>query len=253
MPWERTLFTHNGIDRTNRYPGAVRTPHYRLVCTIDGPQAGSQAKNRDDSRSPWMLFDMVNDPSETNDVADQHPEIVAKLSAQYETWIDGLHAEPLERWPLEIGHDEHNPVRLHASQADAVPPVAYKVGGFSNDWLTHWTSTEGAIRFPIRVVEAGGYAVELIYACPEADAGSIITVRAGDAKVSTAVPAFESEPIPMANRDEMSQDRYRVQTWGRLPVGTLSLEEGPVTLSVEADSLAGSQVMEFMGIELKKL
>jgi hypothetical protein len=34
---ERTLFVHNGIDETNKWPAAVRTPRYRLVREIQGP------------------------------------------------------------------------------------------------------------------------------------------------------------------------------------------------------------------------
>lgn len=249
----RTLFTHNGIDRSNRYPGAVRTPRYRLLNTIEGPQAGSQAKNRDATRSPWMLFDMVEDPAQTTNIADQHPELVEELAKEYEDWLDGLYADPPQRWPLPIGHDAHNPVRLHASQATASLPIAYHVGGFAHDWLTHWTSVDGSIQFPIEVVKPGSYAITLIYTCHKEDAGSQISVQAGDASTTAIVPAFETQALSLPNRDETSNERYLVQTWGRLPVGTLSLKEGPTTLSLKADSMTGNQVMELLAVEIEKL
>ena len=49
------LFTHNPISETNRYPGAVRTPQYRLVREIRGPAGGSKAKPNDAGASAWQL------------------------------------------------------------------------------------------------------------------------------------------------------------------------------------------------------
>ena len=41
---DRTLFTHNPIDESNKYPGAVRTQRYRLVREIKGSGGGSKAR-----------------------------------------------------------------------------------------------------------------------------------------------------------------------------------------------------------------
>ncbi len=41
---ERVLFTHNPIDETNKYPGAVRTQRYRLVRKIRGPAEARKPK-----------------------------------------------------------------------------------------------------------------------------------------------------------------------------------------------------------------
>jgi len=250
---ERVLFTHNGIDETNRYPGAVRTPRYRLVCTIDGPQAGSQSVNRDETRSAWMLFDMKEDPGETTDIAKKHPEVVDALAAQYEAWVDYIHAEGLRRWPLPVGHDAHNPVRLHASQAYKRAPVAYAVGGFAHDWLTNWTSTEGAIWFEVDAAEAGRYAVEIAYTCEPENAGSEIEVRAGGSRVTATVAAAEPVAIDLPNRDEASNERYRNRKWGTLRMGTLTLPEGISQVRIEAQTVAGSNVMDFKHLSLEKL
>lgn len=249
---ERTLFTHNPIDETNRYPGAVRTPRYRLVNRIDGPQSGSQAVNRDETRSDWMLFDMKYDPAERHDIADQHPELVRELAALYEEWIDDIHAEGLRRWPLPVGHDEHDPVRLHASQAYFEDPVRYAVGGFAHDWLTGWTDDSGEIRFEVDANEGGVYDVAIAFTCPPEDAGSSVTVSGGSSSASAVVPSFAPVDIDLPNRDEASNERYRNREWGILPVGSIRLPEGVSTIRIKADSLAGDSVMDFKHLALTK-
>ena len=78
---ERTLFTHNPISETNKFPGAVRAQRYRLVREIKGPAGGSKAKANDASATPWQLYDMQSDPGETKDIAADHPDIVKQLAA----------------------------------------------------------------------------------------------------------------------------------------------------------------------------
>jgi len=250
---ERILFTHNGIDETNRYPGAVRTPRYRLVTRIKGPQAGSQSVNRDETRTPWELYDMKEDPGEKNDIASGNPELVAELSGLYEAWIDDIFAEGLRRWPIAVGHDEHNPVRLHASQAYFEAPVAYAVGGFAHDWLTDWTDESGEIGFEIDVVEAGSYEVEIAFTSPAENAGSVITVEAAGSSASATVPAFAPVDIPLANRDEASNARYRNREWGILGVGALDLPKGIWKITIRAHSIPNGSVMDFKHLELRKI
>jgi arylsulfatase A len=247
---ERILFTHNPLDETNRYPGAVRTPRYRLVCRIDGPQAGSQASNRDHTRSDWMLFDMKYDPGETTNIAAKHPDIVAELAALYEEWIDDVSAKGVRRWPIQVGHSAHNPVVLHASQAFFEAPVAFQVGGFAYDWLTHWSDLSGEISFELDVQQAGYYGLEIAYTCEPEDAGSILVVTAGEASASVTVPAFAAVEIDLPNRDEASNIRYRNREWGKLPIGKLFLPEGEIVIRMNAQKIAGGNVMDFKHLSL---
>ena len=77
----RTLFTHLGRwdkgkpSESGKYAQcSVRTPDYHLVCTTKGDQPA------------WMLFDVRTDYGEKQDIAAQHAEIVAEMSAAFEKW-----------------------------------------------------------------------------------------------------------------------------------------------------------------------
>ena len=251
---ERTLFTHNPISQTNKYPGAVRTQKHRLVREIKGPAGGSKAQANDASATPWQLYDMEKDPGQSRDIAADHPDLVKQLSAQYDAWFSDISGGGLQRFPLPVGHAEHNPVELHAPQAFFDPPLQFASGpGFANDWLTGWTDARAKVAFEIDVVTAGNYEMELAYACPASDAGSRIRISVGDASVETTLPAAPAEEILLQHRDEDGKTRYRNRDWSHLKIGTLKLPKGPARLTVQALTLTGSQVMGFKQVKLRRL
>ncbi|MBM4156409.1 MAG: hypothetical protein FJ221_15475 [Lentisphaerae bacterium] len=247
----RTLFTHNPIDETNRYPGAVRTQRYRLVREIKGRSGGSAAKANDGSAGDWQLYDMLADPGQSNNIAAGEPALVADLSAKYEAWIDDIFRDGLRRPPIPVGHAEHNPVDLHAPQSYPTAPLSFACGpGFAHDWLTNWTNTSGRIRFEIDAARAGEYAVELAFACPAADAGSRIRVSAGEAAVEAVVPAAPAPDLPLPHRDAEGHAKYRNREWGVLKAGTLHLPAGLSAITIEALAQPGGRVMDFKHLRL---
>ncbi len=251
---ERTLFFHNPIDETNRYPGAVRTSRHRLVREIPGPSAGSAAKANDASAKPWQLYDMLADPGQKRDLARAQPAVVERLAKAYDAWFEEVTREGRERLPLPVGHDAHNPVELHAPQAYFSGGLRFHAGpGFAHDWLTGWTSAEARLWFEVEVVQAGEYAVEIDHACPEAEAGSVIRVRAGTAAVEAAVTPAPIRPVDLPTRDAKGRERYQNRVWGTLVVGRLPLAAGRQQITVEVVRMAGAQVMDFKQLRLRRL
>ena len=249
---KRTLFTHNPIDETNKFPGAVRTQRYRLVREIKGPAGGSNAKANDASATPWQLYDMESDPSETKNIAADHPDIVKQLGDQYDAWFADISRDGLQRFPLPIGHAEHNPIELHAPQAYLDKPLKFASGpGFANDWLTGWTDAKAKVWFDIEAVTAGDYEIEIALACPPADAGSRLRISGGSESFETVVPAAPAREIPLPHRDEEGSARYRSRDWTTLKAGTLKLPKGPAKLTLEPLSMPGTQVMDLKQVKLK--
>jgi len=251
---ERVLYTHNPIDETNRYPGAVRTQRYRLVREIPGPAGGSNAKARDKEATPWQLYDMQEDPGETTDLAATLPDRVRELSALYETWVDDITRGGLRRFPLPAGYSEQPSVELHAPQAYFSGSLRFNAGpGFANDWLTGWKGLDGKLWFELDVHQAGEFEVEIAFTCPPADAGSRIRVSTTTSSIETTVPAAEFVPVRLPHRDESGKARYQNREWSALKVGVLSLKKGATTLTISPVSIPGSQVMDFKHIRLTRV
>jgi len=248
---ERTLFTHNPINETNKFPGAVRTQRYRLVREIVGKAAGSGAKANDSSAKPWELYDMEADPSETSNIATEHADIVNQLSAQYDAWFVDISRDAQRRLPLPVGYPQHNPVELHAPQAYLDKPLKFASGpGFANDWITGWTDSKRKLWFELEVTAAGSYEIELAFACLPADAGSRLRISIGGESLETTIPPAPAPEIPLPNRDEEGKTRYRNREWGTLKAGSLNLPAGPAKITLEPLAMPGTQVMDFKHLKL---
>ncbi|MEN8128144.1 MAG: hypothetical protein ABFR90_10120, partial [Planctomycetota bacterium] len=46
----------------------------------------------------WALYDLNADPHQNNNIADQHPEIVQKMSEHFEGWWKKVEVVMKERW-----------------------------------------------------------------------------------------------------------------------------------------------------------
>lgn len=234
---ERILFTHNPINETNKYPGAVRTQRHRLVREVKGVGGGSKAKANDETAKPWQLYDMEKDPAQLHDLAEEQPEIVVKLSAAYDRWFADISREGLQRFPLPVGHAEHNPVELHAPQAFYDKPLVFANGpGFANDWLTGWSDMKATVRYEIDVVTAGEYDIEIAYA---AASETRIQVRHQKDTMESVLPAANAPEVILAHRDEEGRARYRDRWWKHHRIGTMALPRGPTVLYLQCRSLPG--------------
>ena len=250
----RTLFTHNPISADNRYPGAVRTARYRLVRTIRGPQGGSSAKPNDGSASKWMLFDMQADPGEKRDLAKQHPDIVAKLSQEYEAWYDDISREPLTRLPIQVGHAQENPVTLNAPQAYFEGNLRFDHGpGFAHDWLTDWNDMQAKVWFELDVVRDGKYEVELRYACPHADAQTKLRVLVADDDRTVHLSSADAPIVKLPHRDARSRERYVNRQWGGHSLGTFTLPAGKQRLQLQLISLGDARMVDLKSVRLTRL
>ena len=92
---QRTLLVHSQrIEYPEKWRKcAVMTDRWRLV---NGTE----------------LYDMKADPGQRANVADQHPDVVARLRAEYEAWWQSL-APVFDRFvAIGIGSDQENPSRL---------------------------------------------------------------------------------------------------------------------------------------------
>ncbi|MHC4995812.1 MAG: N-acetylgalactosamine-4-sulfatase, partial [Planctomycetota bacterium] len=103
------------------------------------------------------LYDMPSDPAQERDVAKQHPEVVARLTAFYEHWWADISPSFSQATAISLGHPADNPARLT-----------------SHDWITTqmtpWNQSQvrGALNgaqntgfWNVNVTSSGNYEIRL--------------------------------------------------------------------------------------------
>jgi arylsulfatase A len=234
---DRMLFTHRErrTDPMAMYPGVVRTQCYNLV---NGKE----------------LYDIENDPGEQNDVAEQHPEIVAELRTAYEAWFRDVSTErKIGPRPIPVGYWEENPVRLPAPQSCLHGNAKFhQRTGWAHDWITNWKGLEDSVHWDINVVHSGSYEVAVQYLCPEADVGSRIRVSAAG-RIAEATISEATSMAPKPRRDAIPRRVAPEMNWGALVLGTVRLDAGETKLIVNALSKPGDTVMDLKAVVLRRL
>jgi len=231
------------------------SPTTFLAALMFAALAVAQATNASQATQPNVLLIITDDQgygdfSIHGNTHLQTPNI-DKLGARYDAWFADISRQGLERFPLPVGHAEHNPVELHAPQAFFTQPLQFAVGvgsGAANDWLTAWKDAQGKVWFDIEVATAGDYDIELALACPPSDAGSRVRISVGSESFETVIPAAVAREIPLPHRNANAQ--YRSREWATLKAGTLKLPKGPAKLTLEPLTMPGAQVMDLKQVKL---
>ncbi|WP_435008150.1 arylsulfatase [Tundrisphaera lichenicola] len=86
--------------------------------------------------TPYLLFDLLADPSEARDIADRHPEIVASMLRDYEAWFDEVNsARRFEPPRIYLGSDLEEPVTLTRQdwRGEAFVKNSTEMGGWEVD------------------------------------------------------------------------------------------------------------------------
>jgi hypothetical protein len=220
--------------------GAVRTQKWRAVKTGKG----------------WALYNMSRDAAQEHNLAAEHPDVVKQLSDAYEKWWADVSQDGFDPIPTEIGHAERPTIELPGHEAllpPGKPGISYGgKNGWANDYVTNWTSTDAAPRWPVRVVQGGQYAVTLIYACEASDVGSKLAVTFGDARLEAVIDrAHDAVEIPAGDR--VGRKEVPERRWGELPIGTIQLAPGDGDLVLHALTRPGEQVATIKAIRLSRI
>ncbi len=236
-PDDRIIFAHRFFGgKLQLRSGAARSKRYRYVLT-----------NQEET-----FFDLINDPGQKKDISKANPEQFESHRTAYRQWFEDVS----KNWEIvsliPCGYSEFPITHLHAVQSKPSGEIKFHGRGFHHDWIINWVDPKDDIKWNIDVVESGRYRVAIKYTCPEKDIGSKIRISVGGKSLTATVDkAYDPDLFP--NRDRAPRSGEIEKPWATLEVGHLNLKKGVDTLTLSADHMPGSQVMEVREVILERI
>ncbi len=96
MPKDRVL---DGLPCLSALTGAAPSPHERLVFHLRGSSAlreGALKIIRPNAKAAWELYDLANDPAESNNLAKARPADVERLATAFAQWQEDVKKDASE-------------------------------------------------------------------------------------------------------------------------------------------------------------
>jgi arylsulfatase len=149
---DRPLFTH--IGRWDR--GKQAETAYRQCRIREGKWSLVNVKN---TPKAWELYDVAADPGEQNDLVKQHPNVVARLTAEYDRWWQSVQPDLVnENVPVPAV----NPFKVAYERQFGPPPTASDVsyGSHPKQVMHFWKTPQAAADKPAPLlffIHGGGW------------------------------------------------------------------------------------------------
>jgi len=230
---DRMIFTHHVQWNYKKTPGSVRTATHRLVLTPGGDT---------------LLYDMIADPEQKNDISDSFPEVTGKLSSAYDEWIADVTAGGTEALAVPIGFEEAPRVHLPAPEALSSGGITYKGGsGWANDWFTGFSADSDSVYWPVRIVEEGEYLISAEFSTGPVEKPVTILINSGSNSIMHEIKEEINAPY-LPSPDRIERGEVYERQWVVTGLDTLRL--GQETSWISFRLLNGKDLSDF---ELKSL
>lgn len=166
-----TIQAHRGNEAVRYHNFMARTPGWKLVNASGFHEELASVKPR------FELYDMRADPLELVDVAAEHPDVVARMRAEYDAWFDDVGSTRA---------DNYAPPRIVIG-SDAAPEVVLT----RQDWRRERDDGRPYGHWEVRVQSPGPYRVRVRF--PKNAKVQSVTLRLGEFAQTEAAHAGASE------------------------------------------------------------
>jgi arylsulfatase A-like enzyme len=202
------------------------------------------------------LYDMVADPSQDHNVATEHPDETARLSAEMNAWKKELQpTRERDDRPFTVGYPAFPITQLPARDGIPHGGVQRSSKAPNCSFFTHWTSPEDSITWDVDVNTAGKYEAVIYYTVPAADVGSTVELAFQENHIQGKVAEANDPPLHGVEHDRAPRGQESlVKDFKPLDLGEIELKKGRGELTLKALNVPGKTVMDvrLMFLTLKK-
>jgi arylsulfatase A len=206
----------------------ISDSRWKLLC-----QVGQEAEP---SESSWRLFDLQADPGEETNLANQYPEVVQKLRAEFVRWFTdatrGIDYAPIR---IPVGHPNEPTAEISPSWAVwSGKHVRYTFNGYDWDTIDGWKDPGEKATWRLDVQTEGTYKVQLSYGCRPLDQGGTLRMRIGDNSIDHQVHATTT-----------------AEQFETFDAGLIDLPKGEIQLVAEVVDAPGNELMRLNKVTLQ--
>ena len=200
------------------------------------------------------LFNIIKDRGQYYDISEQKPELTNRLQDSLMYWKQNVVNEiDKESRPFPVGHPDFKYTQLPARDAEAHGDIK-RSNRFPNcTFFTNWTNTNENITWDVEVLSDGEYRVKLYYTCAHKNLGSTIELNLDGNKVTGKITQAHDPPLRGMNHDRVKRQESYVKAFMPKTLGTMSLEEGRGTLTLQATNIPGNMAMDFRLLMFEKI
>lgn len=202
-----------------------------------------------------QLFDMINDPTQRVNAAEEFPEIYNQLTLAQTTWLKEVASElPTEDTrSFLIGHPDFKNTQIPARDGKASGQIKRSNRWPNCSYFTNWIDTQDQITWEVEVVESGDFEVQVYYTCTEEAVGGTFELRFGDNTIQGKLQEAYNPPLRNIDKYRYPNAESFTKDFKPLNIGKIHLEKGKGTLSLNAIDIKGKTLMDFRLMMLKRV
>jgi arylsulfatase A-like enzyme len=200
------------------------------------------------------LFDMHKDPGQRVDVTKKFPEIARELKSSLEDFKNEVLPElGKDERPFVIGHPDVSWTQVPARDGIAHGGIK-RSNKFPNcSYFTNWTKEEDYISWEVEVGKDGTYEVELWYACPKKDVGSVVELSFLGQSLRAEITDSHDPPMRGMKEDRSPRNESYVKDFKPMKMGKMKLPAGKGELKLQATEIPNGQALEFRLFMLRRI
>jgi hypothetical protein len=233
----RLIYTHTAQpERTLKpYPGAVRTPQYRLVV----------------KEKTTELYDMLSDPSQKSNIAKDKAVVTQTLSKAYYDWFSNINPSVPPQYFAPL-HPSRQQIELPAYEALFSGNLTFKEGhGWVHDWLINWKNPNDTISWAVSSPKKQRYDITINYTCPANVVGAEVQITVGKHRIKKTLTTPFDPPM-LSSPDRVVRKEVYEKKWAQLVVGTVDIPKGKSQIVVTAPTIPHGMVGEIKSVVLNK-
>lgn len=201
-----------------------------------------------------QLFDIKSDPGQSRNVAEQFPEIAARLASlakAHRAEVKESFAASANR-PFHVGFGPSTSLPAR----DGVPHgnIQRSSKAPNNSFFTNWTGKDDSITWNIVVADSGEFEATVWYTCAAGNEGCTIQLGTDDGDSTQAkVTRIFDPPLYDKALERVEKSHYFVKDFKPLKLGAIMLRKGRQQVRLSGKNIKGKHVVDVHFLNLVKI